>query len=297
LENIKKLKYPVRKIDFFGGLHGNFLELAIAISIDQIPFAAQGPMFNHRGACHLKDYYHDYQPVTVAGHWSYNHVPAQPQDQVIRIVLNQGHILTAVINSFTRAGDECIALDNLETDTLSKLAQVEKSQGLQQTLIRDHGQQQNYPRSLLRNYFYSMFADPEHGIHMFNCFEPAESFYNFDFDNFFAIDQFYSALNQVAHYLNLDFVPLPVLAQLHAEFMINNVGYAQQQAATTVLQQILTGQQCSIQLNIAQEAWIKYKIASIYRCYDLPELEQDHWTCSTQEILHALERRKLKPSS
>jgi hypothetical protein len=287
----------VQKIDFFGGLHGHFLELAVAISIDRIEFAPQGSMFNQNGACHLKDYQQGYQPITVAGHWSYNHVPTAPNDLVIRIVPTQQYLLTAVINSWTRAGDECIELDHLEIDTLDKLAQVEKSLPLQRMLIQDHGVRQHYPRSVLRNYFYSMFADAKYGIDMFNCFESAESFCNFEFGDFFSIDQFYSALNRVAHYLNLDFVPSAALAQLHAEFLKNNTGYHQQQAATAVLQQILTGQAASIHLNIAQEAWLQHKIAEIYRCYDLAELAQDNWTHNTQEIARALEQFKLRASN
>lgn len=294
---IKQLKYPVQKIDFFGGLHGHFLELAVAISIDRIDFVPQGSMFNHNGACHLKDYQHGYCPVTVAGHWSYNHVPAAPNDQVIRIVLDQQYLLTAVINSWTRAGDECIDLDRLEIDTLDKLAQVEKTLPIQHMLIRDHGVRQHYPRSVLRNYFLSMFADAEHGIDMFNCFEPAESFCNFEFGDFFTVDRFYTALNRVARYLNLDFVPPPALGLLHAEFLKNNTGYHQQQSATRVLQQILTEQTAPIQLNIAQEAWLQHKIAEIYRCYDLPELSQDHWTHNTQQIAQSLTRFKRQASS
>lgn len=287
----------MQKIDFFGGLHGHFLELAVAISVDRIEFLPQGSMFNHNGACHTKDYQQEYQPVTVAGHWSYNHVPVAPDDLLIRIVPDQRHLLTAVINSLTRAGDECIALDHLEINTLAKLSLVEKSQPWQRMLIRDHGVRQNYPRSLLRNYFYSMFADSEHGIDMFNCFDPAASFCNFAFGDFFSIDQFYPALNQVAQYLNLDFVPTPALAQLHAEFIAHNTGYHQQQAAVTVLQQILTGQDAKIKLNIAQEAWLLHQIAVIYRCYDLPELAQDSWTHSTLEIATALRKFKHQASN
>ena len=45
----------MQKIDFFGGLHGNFLELVVNVAINQTGYDISKPQFTEDGACHLKN--------------------------------------------------------------------------------------------------------------------------------------------------------------------------------------------------------------------------------------------------
>ena len=158
------------KIDYFGGCHGNFLEIMLEIFVYDNQAMLGKNLFNSNGACHEKNLNKNYQPAIIAKHFSYNQIPFADTDKVIEIHVESDYMLIALTNSLLRAGDEVLDISNLHEDTIQKLLALPKARGLHDTLIAEHGRHKNYPRQVLRNYFYSKFDNPKFGVELFNTF-------------------------------------------------------------------------------------------------------------------------------
>ena len=280
----------MNKIDFFGGLHGNFLEFVINIFVFEQEYGSFDNLFTSTGACHAKNKNKEYTKLKqiAAEHYSYNNIPFTSNDKVIRIGCESNDMLIAITNSFLRAGDQEFDLDNLETNTIFKLNDMPKSEFFLETLIKDFGKQENYNRSVLRNYFYSMFADPVNGLDNFIHFNPAESTYNFPFNAFFDIGQFYRELNQIGKFLNFNFYPTNNLTKIYSEFISLNQGYNSNIKCRQILANILNNVEQLITLNIIEEAWLNWQLAEIFRCYELPLLMENNYPTNTLEISKAI---------
>jgi hypothetical protein len=275
----------MNKIDYFGGLHGNYLELVTNVFIFQNQYDVRQDIFGQNGACHIKNLDIEYEKFIYAEHWSHWGLPFSPKDLVVRIVPKQTDLLIAVTNLFLRAGDQMIDLENLDQDTRAKLSTLAKAKELLTTLEQQHGQRNAWDRSILRNFFYSMLNDPENGIDMMNKFDPvAEKVYNFPLRAFFEVDEFYNELNGVARFFNQNFYPTADLYLLHRQFLDRNQGFASEQKCKQVWNDILAGHDQPLSLNILEEAWINWQIARSFRAYELPELCANQYPTSTNMV-------------
>lgn len=272
----------MNKIDYFGGLHGNYLELVANVFIFQNHYDLNQNVFNNTGACHIKNSDTKYEKFVHARHWSHWGHSFLPEDLVVRIVPKQTDLLIAITNLFLRAGDQVIDLDNLDQDTSIKLRTLSKAKALLTTLEQQHGQQDSWNRSILRNFFYSMLNDPENGIDMMTRFDPATvNVHNFPLRAFFEVDEFYNELNGVARFFNQNFYPTADLYLLHQQFLDRNQGFASEQKCKQVWNDILAGHDQPLSLNILEEAWINWQIARSFRAYELPELCANQYPTST----------------
>ena len=280
-----------QKIDFFGGLHGNFLELVVNVAINQNGYDISKPQFTEDGACHLKNHDITYKKPASAQHWSFFNRGASlsRNDIVVRIVPTVEDLLIGITNSFLRAGDQKFDINNLEIDTINKLENLSKGANFKNTLINDYGIKTNYPRSVIRNYFYSMLEDYANGLGMFTKFDSTPTaVYSFPFRAFFDLQQFYQELNKIAKFLGLNFYPTIELAKLYSNFIKYNQGYHSELKCKEIWQAILHGQFMDIKLNIIEEAWINHQVTTCFRCYDLPLLIQDQYPSNTLEISQAV---------
>lgn len=279
----------MQKIDFFGGFHGNFLELVVNVTINQNGYDITGSQFTPDGACHLKDQDNNYHKIMVARHYSYNGLHSNSDDQMVRIVPASDDMLIGITNTFLRAGDQKFDIDNLEKDLLKKLSKLSKGVTFKNTVVNEYGIKIDYPRSVIRNYFYSMFDDYENGLGMFTRFDTAVSnVHHFPFRAFFDIGYFYQELDKIARFLGLNFYPTVALADLHTEFLKLNQGWHSEIKCKQLWQNILHGRPADIQLNLIEEAWINHQVATCFRCYDLPLLTQDQYPVNTLEISQAV---------
>lgn len=274
----------MEKVDFFGGTHGNFLELMLNLFVYQLEFDHDS-LFNVNGACHVKNHSPSYVPTIKCNHYSFFNLPFEPTDQVIEIHCKENDMLIAISNSLTRASDQAIDITNLEKSTISKLAKLPKASGLLKDLINEHGKQENYPRSVIRNYFYSKFDDPANGIDQFNNFKHAGDKHTFPFDAFFDLEKFYLELNKCAFFLNRNFYPTQRTVDIWQKFLEINQGYQSHIKCQKILYCILCNKDMDISdLNLIEEAWILYKISRMFRCYDHPLLNVDTFVNNTLEI-------------
>jgi hypothetical protein len=279
----------MQKIDFFGGLHGNYLELLVNVFIHQNNFDITQPVFTETGACHLKNTYDTYLRTTVAGHFSYSKSLFDVNDKVIKIVPTIDDMLIGITNSFLRAGDQIVDINNLEIDTIKKLEKLPKTAKFLESLINDHGTQDNYSRNILRNYFYSMFDVHEYGLKMFTEFSPDIRCYcNFPFRALFDSNKLFFELNNIAKFLELNFYPSEQLMQMHEKFLELNQGHQSEIKCAKILRCIWAGKSIGIKLNLIEEAWINWQIARSLRCYDLPILIGKQYPTNTLEISKAV---------
>lgn len=275
----------VRKIDFFGGLHGNYLELVVNVFIDQLEFDLKRPLFNENGACHLKNDYPEYVPITKADHWSFNRIPFDDDDRVIRIVPKKQDMLIAVTNNFLRAGDQNIDIENLEKNTLFKMQKYPKLKNYMEQIKQDLGTKIDYSRAQIRNYFYSMFHDDKNGIDMYNYFDTSTKHYHeFPFRSFFNFTEFVIALNQIAKFVELEFQPSTDLWSLHSDFLSKNQGYHSNLKCQKIIDSIFSRTPMQLDLTIIEEAWINYQLSQIVDFYDQSFLDLDLYPKNTLEI-------------
>lgn len=274
----------IRKIDFFGGLHGNYLELVINHAIDQNPYDITRPQFNENGACHCKNTDLDYSPITVAKHYSFFNIPFDDSDLVIRIVPAPEDMLIAVTNSFLRAGDQKFDIDNLDTDTFKKISLLPKASDFLQMLWLTYGKKEHYPRSVLRKFFYSMFDSPDHGINTMTNWQLTLHSHDFEFRSFFNLDCFFENLQKISKFVDHEFFPSKELVDLHLEFLSRNQGYKSHQKCEIVMQSIISNQPMPLALNLLEEAWINYRISRSFNLYDVAELELDNYPTNTKRL-------------
>lgn len=274
-----------RKIDFFGGLHGNYLELVVNYWIDQNrSYDISLPQFTDNGACHLKNRNTEYVPITTAKHYSFYGGTFNNDDLVIRIVPSQEDLLICVSNSFLRAGDQILDLENLEYDTYNKMSSLPKLQGFLRTLTENHGRRTEYPRHILRKYFYSMFEDYNNGLGMITQWAPANNVYNFDVRRFFNLSSFVEGLQEISKFVNLEFAPTLELVNLHKTFLGVNQGYISEVNCNKIIESIVSQEELSLKLNVVEEAWLNYKISKIFNLYEVPMLNDDIYPIDTKII-------------
>jgi hypothetical protein len=274
----------MEKIDFFGGTHGNFLELLINLFIYQIDFD-QPKFFNKNGSCHLKNKNSNYVPKIKCAHYSYFEIPFNHDDSVIEIHCSDNFMLPALVNSLVRAGDEVIDISNLETNTIKKLSALPKANALLKDIINTHGEQENYPRSVIRNYFYSKFDVPEYGIDLFNNFKHVGEKLTFPFGAFFDYEELCLNLNKCAFFLGQNFYPSDHTYQIWKEFIKINQGHDSYKKCKEAMYAILTGDSMDISsFNLIEEAWLVYKVSRIFRCFDHPLLNADQFVSNTKDF-------------
>lgn len=278
----------MEKIDFFGGLHGNFLELMLNLFVYQVDIE-HNDWFSSTGACHGKNYIKSYIPRIKANHYSYFEIPFKDDDQVIEIHCNQNDLLIALTNLLVRAGDQVVDLYHLEKDTIQKLAFLPKTKTFLDDLIQEHGIKSEYPRAVIRNYFYSKFDCPEYGLSQLNTFNHSGEKITFPFDAFFDLEQLYLNLNRCAFFLNMNFYPTDRTYAIWQEFMQRNQGYHSNQRCQLAMECILNGVSMDIShFNLLEEAWLLHRIAMIFRCFNHPMLTADHMPADTKLISELL---------
>lgn len=283
------------KIDFFGGCHGNFLEVMLDMFVYGNKAMSGKPLFNANGAVHLKSEEADYNPPIRCGHYSYNKTPFESNDNVIEIHVSDTDMLVALTNSLQRAGDEVLDISHLHIDTIKKLIALPKAHRFLHDLITEHGEHNTYPKQTIRNYFYSKFNDTNNGLSLFNTFMHKGNKHQFPFSAFFNLEEFYLHLNKCAYFLNLNFYPTKECANVWFNFIARNQGYESDKKCKIIIQSILDGSSMPIEnLTLVEEAWIAYRISKILRCYEHPLLTAENFPADTYSLSNALYDWKSK---
>lgn len=285
------------KIDFFGGCHGNFLEVIIDMFVYGNRTMIGEPLFNENGAAHLKIDVAEYKPGIVAKCFSSTNMPFDIHDNVIEIHLCDTDMLPALTNNLLREGDEAVDITNLHQNTIKKLGALQKG-GVAcflKDLIREHGEHNSYPKQVIRNYFYSRFDNTEYGLSLYNAFHHKGNKHIFPFSALYNLEEFYYNLNKCAYFLNLNFYPTEQCAMIWKDFISCNQGYQSQKKCNIIIKHILNGINIPIDnLTLVEEAWIAHRVSKIFRCYNHPLLIAETFPTNTLEISVALYDWKSK---
>ena len=251
-----------KKIDYYPGAHGNFLDLMLVLWTQPDNLDLGQPLFDENGACHIKHsakYHRNYPRLFGCDHYSLlNHHAAwqlRPTDRVVEIHVADSHRMTLIVNAHLRAGKRSIDVDCPEIDTLNKYQDKMGMKHVTTWLIDEFGHMENYPRSALRIAYFKMYDSD------FNHFQHKGKTKIFPHASFFDFDQLCQHLNLTCAFFELPSTPHEHAHRIWSQFMQLNQGWERHLRCQRVLDDIQNGQITNLeQLGVAEEAWICYNI-------------------------------------
>lgn len=247
-----------KKIDFYAGAHGNFLELLINLCAYPKMIDTSQPLFDENGACHLKyypDLHSQYRQTIGCGHYSVLGKKFSPSDRVVEIEISDPHKITVILNAHLRAGNQRLDIENLETDTLAKLEKVPKKRPWADFLIKEYGVRKDYPASAFRLLYFTEYSSN------LNQFSHVGSKLKFTHDNFFDLAQLQSGLQQICDFFDLPYTAHADIPEIWEKFVSINQGLFYKKRCDDILQSILAGQDVDLtNLIIPEQAWLLYRL-------------------------------------
>jgi len=270
-------------IDFFGGLHGNFLDYSINALDDAVKKTTP---FNHLGTSHKR---YD-KPLAVAKHFSFFQIPVPDMQSMISIVVDLDDCLLVNLLNFNRAGDYNFDLYNLEVDFAKKISGTAYFDGFRQSLLHygiDISQGDEVPRSVLRECLKYNFIDLKQNSLMQAIAQqkyvsnslavPLKIFYN--------VDLYLKQMQQIVDHFQLPYhVDTDWYCDLWQVFMSKNTVPEQIQQTQSIIHAVNNSITLEIpSLNILQEAWINAQLENQYT-KEMPA-NDNQWFTNTKDIL------------
>lgn len=275
-------------IDFFGGLHGNFLDYSINALDDAVKKTIP---FNHLGAAHNRYA----KPLAEAKHFSLYQIPVPNMQNMISIVADLDDCLLVNLLTFNRAGDYNFDLYNLDVDFAKKISGTAFFDGFHQSLLHygiDISQGDNVPRSVLRECLKYNFIDPKQNSLMQAIAQqkyvsrslavPLKTFYN--------VDEYIKIMHQIVDHFQLPYqVDRDWYCDLWQVFMSKNTILKQIEQTQSVIHAVNNSIVLEIpSLNILQEAWINAQLENHY-AKEMPA-NDNQWFTNTKDILKFLNK-------
>jgi hypothetical protein len=286
-------------IDFYGGSYGNFLAYILNRYIFKIPCADFNPI-NDLGASHNATAKYQAERVVFAGHYSFHLenprlVMLGKDDTVIQIQIDPNNLYSVYYNSLARAGNYGLDLVAPEKNTLKKLDDLiektfnyhHKYTWFKNLIIKNHGSQINYPRSIIRNYYYANLREDNFFL------IPATTFLNYDVkekiafpvSSFMSFFSFVHELEKVSIKLtNQPFCLDRSLYELYNEFYKKNLGLTSSNKCDIILENILSGNTFEFNANILEEAWINCNITQMFDIHSGIDCFGDNYPNNTKII-------------
>jgi hypothetical protein len=292
------------KIDYYGGSHGNFLAYILNRYIFKIPSANFNPI-NALGASHYKTSEYEIKKIVFAEHYSFRPEPKNvnfsmpgKDDTVIQIQIDSDNLYTVFYNAIVRGGNFGLDIKTPEKDTLKKLDElIEKSNShktsdykysaFKNQIIKDHGVQINYPRSIIRNYYYANLYESDFFL------IPANNFLNYDVkekltfpvNSFMSFDLFVRELEKISiKLINQPFHLESSLNEIYNEFSEKNSGLISSNKCNIILEHILAGHDFEFNANILEEACINYNITQKFDIHSGIDCFSDSYPTNTKII-------------
>jgi len=274
-------------IDFFGGLHGHFLEYTINSLNPEIknfnPFTRYGTS-------------HNFYPKSIAKceHFSTDNLVIPNPDNVIQITVTPSDCLLINLLSFSRAGDHRLDLYHLEKNFAKTIRPTPYYAGFQESLLNygiDLDNDDKVQRSILReslkfnfiipeqNSLYCMAKKISNGPHSLDVW--VREMYN--------LVTYLNLIDRIIMRFNLPYqVDVPWYSQLWKNFINQNSVITDEIYVNQVLTAIKNKTNIPIALNIIQEAWLDAQLENLYNIEMPPE--QDQYFKTTDDINYYLKR-------
>jgi hypothetical protein len=260
-------------LDFAPGLHGHFLEYVCNRYIFKVPYS-NNTIFQESGSAHPINIDLEYQKYKIVhcGHYSsFEHEYPVDTTNIIFVKHNPTLDLILLTNIFHRCHPDSIHTDSFNINDIKSL-QIDLmfNSGSTATALRT-----NWHTKLTERHF-------EHPDK--KCFTNLPTF-DFDYTSFFSLDRFLLELKKVADFLNTTFVFDKMLVSLWQEFIDRNQGYQLFLHGNRVFNQIASGESFPIKSNWQLHAYLNYKISTIFKLYDHPDLfEAEQYPTDTKQI-------------
>lgn len=272
-------------IDYFGGLHGHFLEYSINALDDSVkqfdPFSEFGT--SHKPFPKL---------IAKANHFSSYNIPVS--GHIISIVADEKDCLIVNLLNLGRGGDCNFDLDKFELNLGTALRNTPYYQGFRDSLLHygiDLDQTDSVPRGVLRESIKYNFADPktnslmQHVYHM----KHLKAGLNIHFRSFYGIDTYIETLEQIVREFDLPYTIDKVwYSQLLLRFREKVIQIDQEQDSLDVLQCVIDRKNRPIKFNIVQEAYLNAELEKLYGI-EMP-FDQEQYFVDTNDINKHLKR-------
>lgn len=247
-----------KKIDYYPGAHGHFLELMLVLSTEPEMIDLAQPIFNEKGACHVKNqprFHPCYSPKFRCNHysWSTEHSidRLQPDDLVVEIQVADEHKMTVIINENLRADIKPLDVDDPEIGTLEKYNGRQSRDSLISALVQQYGVRQNYPRSFFRTYYFTCYNANLNG------FQHRGRKQIFPHRSFFSYQQLCFHLEMICDFFHFQYKKHAHAERIWNDFIMLNQGLSRTRRCEQILLDLERGQTVDLScLGVAEEAWI-----------------------------------------
>ena len=273
------------EIDFFGGLHGNFLCFCIN-ALD--PSLKQTDPFTRLGTSHLP--YN--QTLAIKNHYTHSQIPFNGTD-VISIVGDESDCLLINLLCFGRAGDYEFDLKNFNVNLYDQIKDTKFNgiiEDLKHSYNVDISETNSIDKGILREYFKFNFHDYSQNS-LIKCIK--EQKYNFpvleiNFKNFYTFESFICVMENIIRTFNLQYeIDIQRYKELWEKFLSYLTEIKDVENSMEVLDAIQNNQSMSIDFNLLQEAWLNAQLENIYK-KEMPFIQEKYFG-NTLEIIKYLE--------
>lgn len=260
-------------LDFAPGAHGHFLEYVCNRYIFKVP-CSNHTIFQTSGSVHPINIDLEYQKHKIVhrGHYSsFEHEYTVDTTDIIFVKHNPTLDIILLTNIFNRCHPNSVNAADFNTDDIKSLhIDLMFNSGSTTLLLRN-----NWYAKLIERHF-------EHSDKKYSTNLPT---FDFDYASFFSLDQFLLELRKVADFLNSTFVFDKTLVSLWQEFIKRNQGYQLYLQGNQVFNQLVAGESFPIESDWQLHAYLNYKISTIFKLYDHPDLfEAEQYPNNTKQI-------------
>ncbi len=276
-------------IDFFGGLHGNFIAYVIN-SLDK-KFDRSILPFTDSGTSH-KPYN---KTLAIADHYTIFNLPVPPDAMKLSITADIDDCLLVNLLSLGRAGDFNFDLRNFNInfyDQIKNTTFADLADNIQRAYNYDVSKFNSVPRGILREYFKFGFKDYAIGgiWQESQKLEYLDQGMNFNFKKLYSLDTFISLIDDIVKYYKL---PIEVdqlwLTNLWNKFIVKVDAIKLNNESFIILDNIKSNQSVDIDFNLIQEAWLNGQLEKIYNI-EMP-FHQEEYFKNTNEIIEFIKSK------
>lgn len=274
------------EIDFFGGLHGNFLCYVVnSLNDDTKKFSP----FTKYGSSHAP-----YEKtLAVASHYTVFNKPFLGQE-IISITANKEDCLLVSLLCYGRGGDFNLDLKNFNInfyDQVKNTAFFGDIKLINQAYNVKLEETNSVARGILREYYKFNFKNYSANSLMV---EISKQRYKFDvlsinFKQLYTFDSFIDTIDQIIAYFKLSYtVNIDFYHNLWQKFIDQNLPIKQNAQSFAVLDAIINNKYMEIDFNLLQESWLNARLERLYN-KEMP-FHQDEYFKNTKEIIKYLNK-------
>jgi hypothetical protein len=277
-------------IDFFGGLHGNFLAYVLN-SLDK-NFDRTFSPFTQFGTSH-----NPYpKTICVANHYSWFNIKIPDNESILSIKPELEDCLLVTLLCFGRAGDYNFNLKKFNKNFYDQIKDTNFSDiadNIHKAYNYDVKKYNNVPRGILREYFKFGFKDYAlNGIlKAAQTLKYSDKGLVINFKDLYTLDTFKNLIIDITQYYNLPVeVDVDWLIRVWTNFITKINEFEKVENCNQILNAIQENIHLPINFDVLQEAWLNGQLENLYSM-EMP-FHQEEYFQDTTEILNFIDSKK-----